>query len=599
VNDNQTLVLRRGWTHTSIGEVRLSNVAQDGPTGDGSFVYVDIGSIDNKAKKVVEPKILNVHRAPSRARQRLEPNDVLVSMTRPNLNAVALVPASLGGAIGSTGFHVLRPHLIAPSWLFYLVQTNAFVEAMSRLVQGALYPAVRPKDIDSYTIPLAPVQEQHRIVAEIEKQFSRLDEAVASLKRIQAHLKRYRASVLTAACEGRLVSTEADLAQREGRSYETGEQLLAHILEERRTKWEADQLAKMEAAGKPPKDDKWRTKYQEPAVPDTEELPEPPKGWTWTSIEQVVRESLIGLDRGRDLQNAEGIGVPYVKMNNVTMDGRVTFEDVVYVPASSEERNRFALTEGDILFNTRNSRELVGKAGLVRHMLDGAIYNNNLMRLRVSNRIIPAFVCGQICSNGFRRRMELVKKATTNVAAVYAKDLFPLQLALPPLAEQRRIVAEVEHRLSLIDETWGFVEVNLRRSERLRQAILKRAFEGKLVPQDPNDEPASVLLESIRSERDIVRSGAVKEGKRPQSGNSRLEDVGGRGKMSSANRRSLIEVLKQVGSRLTPEQLFKQAGHTPASVESFYEELRSEIARGRIVQERPNSSEVFLRVSAI
>ena len=89
-------------------------------------------------------------------------------------------------------------------------------------------------------------------MAEIEALFTDLDAAVAALKRVQANLKRYRASVLKAACEGRLVPTEAELARKEGRTYETGEQLLARILKERRAKWEADQLAKMLAAGKPP-----------------------------------------------------------------------------------------------------------------------------------------------------------------------------------------------------------------------------------------------------------------------------------------------------------------------------------------------------------
>ncbi len=91
-----------------------------------------------------------------------------------------------------------------------------------------------------------------------------LDAAVAALKRVQANLKRYRASVLKAACEGRLVPTEAELARKEGRTYETGAQLLARILKERRAKWEADQLAKMLAAGKPPKNDDWKKKYKEP-----------------------------------------------------------------------------------------------------------------------------------------------------------------------------------------------------------------------------------------------------------------------------------------------------------------------------------------------
>lgn len=118
-------------------------------------------------------------------------------------------------------------------------------------------------------IPVPPQQEQRRIVAEIEKQFTRLDAAVVALKRVRANLKRYRASVLKVACEGRLVPTEAELARAEGRDYEPADRLLARILEERRATWEADQLARMQAAGKAPEDDRWKAGYEEPATPNT------------------------------------------------------------------------------------------------------------------------------------------------------------------------------------------------------------------------------------------------------------------------------------------------------------------------------------------
>ncbi len=313
-------------------------------------------------------------------------------------------------------------------------------------------------------VPIAPLDQQKRIVAEIEKQFSRLDEAVANLKRVKANLKRYKAAVLKAAVEGRLVETEAELARREGRGFETGEQLLQRILETRRSQWFI------------PGRGQGKGKYKEPAAPETTALPELPEGWVWASVDQLIGDSLIGLDRGRDQQNSEGIGTPYVKMNNVTMVGEVTSEGMVYVDASRDEKERFNLQADDLLFNTRNSKELVGKVGIVRGLPNGAIYNNNLMRLRAVDGAVPNFLCSQMCSDGFRRRMDLVKKATTNVAAVYAKDLFPLPLALPPIAEQHSIVAEVDRRLSLLRETEAQVDANLRRATRLRSAVLHKSF---------------------------------------------------------------------------------------------------------------------------
>src|ERR1700687_1311167 len=233
-----TVAIPTSWEWSTIGEVVQQRVEQSGPRTPDSFVYVDISSIDTSSKMIVEPKIIPRTEAPSRARQNIQPHDVLVSMTRPNLNAVAIVPEGFLGAIGSTGFDVLRAQEIEPRWLFYLVQTSAFVESMSMLVQGALYPAIRPRDVRGYRIPIAPIQEQRRIVAEIEKEFTRLDAALAALKRVQANLKRYRAAVIKATCEGRLVPTEAELVRREGRSYNSASVLLERILVERRSRWE-------------------------------------------------------------------------------------------------------------------------------------------------------------------------------------------------------------------------------------------------------------------------------------------------------------------------------------------------------------------------
>lgn len=176
-----------------LGEITEPKVDQAGPPPTGEFTYIDISSVDNKTKRIVDAKRLPASGAPSRARQRLRGGDVLVSMTRPNLNAVALVPSELDGAIGSTGFHVLRARdSVLPQWLYYGVQSSQFVSAMSELVQGALYPAVRPKDIRAFDIPLPDLDEQRRIVAELEKQFSRLDEAVANLKRSATNLLAYK-----------------------------------------------------------------------------------------------------------------------------------------------------------------------------------------------------------------------------------------------------------------------------------------------------------------------------------------------------------------------------------------------------------------------
>ena len=349
-------------------------------------------------------------------------------------------------------------------WLSHFVNAPQFRSAIAGMQAGSTRKRISRSNLGTIPLPVPPKDRQRRIADEIEKQFTRLEAGMAALKRVQAGLKRYRAAVLKAACEGRLVPTEFELHRQrktQNSKLETGEDLLRRILAERRAKWQGG------------------GKYKEPAPPETTNLPPLPESWTVGSIDQLIADTMIGLDRGRAQQSDNPTtGVPYIKMNNVTMDGRVFCDDLVFVPASREEATRFAVQDGDILFNTRNSKELVGKVGLVRNPPPRAIYNNNLMRIRLAGGVSPAFLTLQMCSHDFRRRLELVKKATTNVAAVYAKDLLPMAIALPPIAEQRRIVAEVQRRLSVVEELESVVSANLQRAVRLRQAVLQQAFSG-------------------------------------------------------------------------------------------------------------------------
>src|SRR5439155_26038239 len=142
-------------------------------------------------------------------------------------------------------------------------------------IPAVVYPAVRPHDVRGFKLPLPPLPEQHRIVEVSESYFTRLDAAIATLERVKANLKRYRASVLKAAVEGRLVPTEAEFARREGRDYESASVLLERLLKERRRRWEEAEVAKLKSpSGKTPMDDRWKTKYMKPGAPETSKLPE-------------------------------------------------------------------------------------------------------------------------------------------------------------------------------------------------------------------------------------------------------------------------------------------------------------------------------------
>lgn len=334
----------------TLGAITEDNIEKRGPSGE-AFTYVDIGSIDREKKVISEPKILLSADAPSRARQVLQTGDVLVSMTRPNLNAVAMVTPEFNGAVGSTGFHVLRSQKALSKYLFYLVQSGNFIDEMCKCVQGALYPAVRPKDISSFQFFLpSSLEEQQRIVAAIDTQLSRLDEAVASLKRIQANLKRYKAAVLKAAVEGKLT----EQWRKEHPDVEPANQLLKRILAERRAKWEAEELEKMKAKGsvgaKHASPDSWKKKYKEPAGLNLANLPELPVGWVWVALEIVA--DIVDPHPSHRTPAFMKNGVPYVGMGDITANGKIDLlkSRKISHAVLEEHRERYVLKSGDFIF---------------------------------------------------------------------------------------------------------------------------------------------------------------------------------------------------------------------------------------------------------
>jgi type I restriction enzyme, S subunit len=428
-------------------------------------------------------------------------------MTRPNLNAVAIVPANLRDPIGSTGFDVLRTRTIEPSWLFYLVQTTDFVDAMSRLVQGALYPAVRPKDIRSYRIPLAPLNEQHRIIEAIEEQFTRLDAAVAGLERVRANLRRYRAAVLKAACEGRLVPTEAELARAEGREYEPADRLLARILEDRRARSEAEQLAKMPVLGRTPRTS-WQARYEEPATQRAPELLELPEGWSWTNLKQLKAFSLYGPRFSSDAYSNHGKLV--LRTSDISQSGKVNLGFAPRLPLSQEDFSKYKVQPGDLLITRTGS---LGTLAVFNDTVE-AIPGAYLIQYRLTASLDTSWYVFYFLKSPRGQRELVGGGAGVGRPNLNAPTIDRISIPLPPIAEQRRIVEEIERRLSVVDQLEATVEANLKRAERMRQAILKRAFEGKLVPQDSNDEPASMLLERTRAGRQAAGAAAGARGRR-------------------------------------------------------------------------------------
>lgn len=368
--------------------------------------------------------------------------------------------------------------------LHYLWMAGFFLHKCVKHVNQASVSA----DVLGSTIPVAvaPSGEQRRIVEAIESYFTRLDDATAMLERVQRNLKRYRASVLKAAVEGRLVPTEAELARAEGRDYEPAPVLLDRILVERRRRWRE--------AGR-------RGEYQEPMSPDTSDLPELPEGWCWAAWSQIGLSQNGRAFPSKEYQEA---GVRLLRPGNLHVTGKVdwTPKNTQYMPEKwATDFPGFVVGPGELVMNL--TAQSLADEFLGRICLTGA-GERCLLNQRIA-RLTPIFVDAPLLlwffkASVFRRFVDSLNTGSL-IEHMFTSQLARFVLPLPPAAEQVRIAAEVERHMTLADGIDTDIEHDLGRCARLRQAILKWAFEGKLVDQDLNDEPASVLLERIRTER--------------------------------------------------------------------------------------------------
>lgn len=221
--------------------------------------------------------------------------------------------------------------------------------------------------------------------------------------------------------------------------------------------------------------------------------------WRMSTVEKVLAEGLIGLVRSKAQQSDQG--TPYIRMNHYDLNGRWNDKDLTFVEVSAKEFQRFELRPQDLLFNTRNSAELVGKVALWPEGRPGHVFNNNLLRMRFRKEIKPAFAYFYMISPVFREFLESVKNATTSVAAIYQKSLMRGPFPVPEIEEQKAIVRCIETTFARIDRMGEEAASAAHLLDRLDQRLLAKAFRGELVPQDPNDEPAADLLARIQAAR--------------------------------------------------------------------------------------------------
>ena len=345
-------------------------------------------------------------------------------------------------------------------------------------------------------IAVAPSSEQTRIGEELDELFSDVDAGTEALEKARDKLRLYRASVLKAAVEGALT---ADWRTRHPQ-VEPASELLKRILVERRRRWEEDQLRKFEKVGKaPPKN--WKAKYKQPVIPDTTGQPRLPEGWCWATVDQLAEVS-GGITKGQKVGLQQPTReVPYLRVANVQR-GYLDLSEVKLIRAREAEINSLQLKMGDVLFTEGGDRDKLGRGWIWSGEIEQCIHQNHIFRARpISPQMQSKLISWAGNSYGqswfLRAGKQSVNLASINMAVLKS---FPVPVA--PVDEQMAIVEAVDDHLSVVDYIESSLDTKRETAQSLRQAILRHAFTGKLVPQDPNDEPATELLERIVAERD-------------------------------------------------------------------------------------------------
>ena len=430
--------LPNGWVWTKLEEISKIILGQSPPSSTYNTDGKGLPFYQGKLEfGKTYPTLLKWCTAPKKI---AEKGDIFISVRAP-VGPTNVCPEKSCVGRGLAAIRGLSG--IEPFFILYLMR--AYEDELAGRGVGTTFNAITGNQLKTFEIPLPPLPEQHRIVAKIEELFTKLDIGINELHKAQSQLKRYRQSVLKAAFEGKL--TEA-----------------------------------------------WRASHQDEIEPPTVIEGDLPDGWTWVTVGKIARKIHYGYTESA---TDDPIGPKFLRITDI-QNNSVNWDSVPYCRIDEIKQQQYLLKENDLVFARTGAT--VGKSFLIQGSIPDAVFASYLIRIVLEKEINAKFVYTFFQSQSYWRQIHQ-GKIGSGQPNVNAKILSQITLPLPPLLEQQAIVSEVESRLSIADEVEKTVTAELKRAEQLRQSILKKAFSGELVPQNPNDEPASVLLERIKAEK--------------------------------------------------------------------------------------------------
>lgn len=573
--------LPRGWIDTRLGEIACPGRSRVLPREHPELSYVGLEHIESNSMRLLGKG----HAGDVRSTSILfEKGDVLYGKMRPYLNKVWV--AEFAG-LCSAEFLVF-PHTEHLNSVFLALRLNAddFVKFANRQVSGDR-PRIHFKRLSSFPIHLPPLNEQARIAAKVSESFIRMHASQSAAQRGAERLEKYHAAVLHAGVIGELTRDW----RKTHKPSETGVQLLRRLLKTRRAKWEIAETHRLREGGKPPKGDKWKSRYREPEPPTSRTLPELPRLWVSASIDQLGWASGYGTSV-KCTYGGKGpavLRIPNIRHRELNLD------DLKFAVSTKGIREEKFVAPGDLLLiRTNGSKNLIGRAAVIKKPpAKKCSFASYLIRFQlVGDQTLWSWI--SIAWDSHILRTEIQSRAATTAGQynVSLSGLSNLALPLPPSSEQSEIVREVERRLAAAGALATTLNHQIEHVRASRQSVLRAAFSGHLVLQDANDEPASILLERIRTAREI-------ESKKPKF--KLMPRV-----KTKPTRRPLLDVLRAHKKPISPEVLFRESGfqqefesneYRQDIVDKFYDEL-SEITgpRGPVTEKRPNRNTVLLEL---
>lgn len=437
-----TIELPNDWKWVKLGEVceKVETVKRKEKKPEQELFYLDIGGIDNSSNKILNHKTYKWKDAPSRAQQIVFKDDILFSTVRTYMKNIAVVESKIyDGQIASSGFCVIRSNkkVVDSKFIFYYTISQSFLRPLNELQTGSSYPAVRDKDVFSQPFPLPPLTTQQAIVAKIEELFSELDKGIEQLKTAQQQLKTYRQSVLKWAFEGKLsesgcreLKNEQDLIQKE-------------ILQ---------------------------SSNSENSASDKGALP---KGWKWVKIADICKVVRGGSPRpAGDPKYYDG-NIPFLKVADLTKDDSIYLTTYKYTIKEAGLHKTRKISPNTLLLS--NSGATLGVPKIC--MIDATMNDGVAAFLELDERSNHYLYYYWLSKTRELRNINM-GAAQPNLNTDIIRDY---DVPYCSFEEQNNVVQAIESRLSVADKLEESITQSLQQSEALRQSILKKAFEGRLV----------------------------------------------------------------------------------------------------------------------